>query len=83
MVAEYITNKDRVEKSLPEDFAFEVHSWNGRGAIRIQSHLDSYLGNRESLPPIAAEDLSDMSLYYESLFGAATDPDHQSSQKGP
>ncbi len=67
-VAEYIVNKDRVEKSLPSDFAYEVHSWNGKGAIRIDSYLQSYLKTRDDNPAVSAEDLADMTRYYETLF---------------
>lgn len=66
-VAEYIVAKDMRERSLPENFSYEVHSWNGRGAIRIQSYLDCYLSSdRSGKPVITADD--DMAAYYERLF---------------
>jgi hypothetical protein len=69
-VAEYIVNRDRIDRSLPSDFAYEVHSWNGRGAIRIESFLESYLSNRHDAPAVSADDLADMNRYYETLFGS-------------
>lgn len=71
-VAEFIVKRDMVDGSLPADFAYEVHSWNGRGAIRISSYLDSYLRGRNAGTNVNGPDPADMESYYAKIF--AVDP---------
>jgi hypothetical protein len=42
-VAEEIVTRDMVTGALPENFAYEVHSWNPEGGPRIAGLLKGYL----------------------------------------
>jgi len=45
-VAEEIVARDMVTGALPENFAYEVHSWNPNGGARIVGLLQSYLSEK-------------------------------------
>lgn len=45
-VAEEIVARDMVTGALPENFAYEVHSWNPKGGPRIVGLLKGYLSEK-------------------------------------
>ena len=45
-VAEEIVARDMITGSLPENFAYEVHSWNPEGGPRIVGLLKGYLSEK-------------------------------------
>lgn len=45
-VAQEIVDRDMVSGTLPDNFAYEVHSWNSQGGPRIAGLLKGYLSEK-------------------------------------
>lgn len=69
-VAEEVVRRDMLGAGLPENFAYEVHSWNPVGGPRIVGLLDSYLLQKKAGGISRDTPLNDLSREeaYQMLF---------------
>jgi hypothetical protein len=71
-VADEIVARDMVSGSLPENFAYEVHSWNPEGGPRIVGLLNGYLAEKSSGHVRVGDPINSLSREdaYLKLFGS-------------
>ncbi|MNL83955.1 hypothetical protein D3C87_2117590 [compost metagenome] len=71
-VAEEIVSRDMVSGSLPDNFAYEVHSWNPKGGPRIVGLLKGYLAEKAAGRVDVGDPINALSSEeaYLKLFGA-------------